>query len=333
MKKTAILLINLGTPDAPTIPAVRNYLNQFLMDPDVIDIPAIARFILVKGIILRFRPKQSAEAYKQIWTDKGSPLLVHSLELRDTLKTKLNNELIELGMRYGNPSIKSALDKLMQHKPDKLIVLPLFPQFSQAATQSALKAFHHAFKPYRGQVALQIIREFYDDPEFIQGYANLIQQHFHPDKHEHLLMSYHGLPVKHLSKTGCHHVHTHCKESQGCPPMGDDNRDCYRAQCYATSHAIADKLHLKPEDYSISFQSRLGRTPWIKPYTDFHLEDLRKRSITRLAIVCPSFVADCLETLEEIGIRAREQWLKLGGDALTVIPCLNANLSVSGLNK
>ena len=323
---TGLLLINLGTPSAPDVQSVRNYLNEFLMDPYVIDIPYPLRLLLVKGIILRLRPKASAELYQKVWTEQGSPLLVISQQLTEQVRAATPDDChVELGMRYGNPSITSALAKLMQQPLDKLIVLPLFPQYSQAATESAIQAFKTAFAQYSQQPDLTIIDEFYSHPAFVKAYADVIADHLDTEHHEHLLMSYHGLPVKHLEKTGCQHVSKHCLDEIGCPKITTQNTRCYRAQCYATTHALAEQLKLDSNQYSVSFQSRLGRTPWIRPYTDFHLPNLYKQGIKRLAVVCPSFVADCLETLEEIAIRAKEQWLELGGESLTVIPCLNSS--------
>ena len=296
------------------------------MDPYVIDIPYPLRLLLVKGIILRFRPKASAKLYQKIWSEAGSPLLVISQQLKEKVSHALPNDYqVALAMRYGTPTITAALATLMQQPLDKLIVIPLFPQYSQAATESAIQAFKSALTHYQHLPDVHIIEDFYNHPAFIEAYTKIIAAHFDIEHHDHLLMSYHGLPVKHLEKTGCQHVSKHCLDNIGCPNISAQNARCYRAQCYATTHAIAQQLKLNSNQYSVSFQSRLGKTPWIKPYTDFHLPALYQQGIRRLAVVCPSFVADCLETLEEIAIRAKEQWLELGGECLTVIPCLNSN--------
>lgn len=299
-KKMGLLLINLGSPDEPTVPAVRHYLNKFLMDPYVVDIPWIARCLLVKGIILRTRPKSSAHAYQQIWTKEGSPLVVNSIALKNTIAKQLPDMSVALGMRYGNPSIAFALDQLMQHSLDELIVLPLFPQYSQAATKSAIQCFKKSFKQYTNKPTVQIITDFHNDPGFIHAYAKIIHEHLEKNPNAFLLMSYHGLPVKQNAR-----------------------KPCYSDQCYETSRLLANELHLNSNQCATSFQSRLGKTPWIKPYTDDYLILLREQGIKELAVVCPSFVADCLETLEEIGIRAKAQWLQLGGTHFTLIPCLN----------
>jgi ferrochelatase len=333
--KTGLLLINLGTPDAPTVDAVRRYLDEFLMDPYVVDIPFPLRYLLVKGIILRTRPQASAKLYQSVWTDKGSPLLVLSLELEEQIKALLNEDFeVELGMRYGSPSVAVALEKLMQHELEQLIVLPLFPQYSQAATESAIQSFKKAFKKYNAKLPVRIITDFYDHPAFIDSYVKIIEKHLDISHHEHLLLSYHGLPVKHLEKTGCEYVGKHCIDETNCPKMNIQNKNCYKAQCFATSRLIAKQLNLTENQYSVSFQSRLGKTPWIKPYTDLHLSTLYNKGIRKLAIASPSFVSDCLETLEEIAIQAKEQWLALGGESLTVIPCLNTSTNwVKAISK
>lgn len=324
--KTGLLLINLGTPDAPTVEAVRRYLDDFLMDPYVVDIPFLLRYILVKGIILRTRPSASAQLYQSIWTDQGSPLLVLSMALKESVAAALGDGFaVELGMRYGNPSIDVAVQNLMQQSLDQLIVLPLFPQYSTAATESAIQSFKTAFARYASTLPVRIITEFYNHSEFINAYAARIAKQFNAARHDHLLLSYHGLPVKHLEKTGCEFVGKHCVNTTDCPKITMQNKQCYRAQCFETSRLIAKALNLTENQYSSAFQSRLGKTPWIQPYTDLHLPTLYNNGIKNLVIASPSFVTDCLETLEEIAIRAKEQWVALGGETLTVIPCLNSD--------
>ena len=326
MKKTGILLINLGTPDNTSLPAIKRYLNEFLMDPYVIDIPWIARALLVKGIILRTRPKKTKAAYDMIWTEQGSPLLNYSLKLCDELNQATSENIIAaLGMRYGKPSIDSALDTLLKNDLEKLIVIPLFPQYSTAATASAIQAFKKSFKVRNITLPVNIITDFYDQPEFIKAQVSLIKNQLQDNAFDHLLLSYHGIPTRHLEKIGCPHINKACVGDQPCPAISDANKQCYRAQCYATSRLIAKELDLTVEQYSVSFQSRLGKTPWITPYTDEHLKALREKGIVDLVVVCPSFIADCLETLEEIGIRAREQWQQLGGRSFTLIPCINSS--------
>jgi ferrochelatase len=319
MSKKGVLLINLGTPDNSRPLSVRRYLREFLNDPRVIDLPVFLRWPLVNLIVVPLRYKKTALAYQKIWYDTGSPLLVISQQL----KTSLSNELgpdyhIELGMRYGQPSIQAAFDKLKNYS--SLTVIPLFPQYSSAATGSAIEALLTVLLKQWNIPKLAIQRDFYQHPGFVAAYADIIKQHIGSKNIELFLFSYHGLPERHIRKSQCQ---TPCDRASDCPAITDDNRFCYRAQCYATSHYIADQLGLNSEQYAVSFQSRLGRTPWIKPYTDLLLPELIKKGTKNLAIVCPSFVADCLETLEEINIRAHKQWFALGGTSFTFIPCIN----------
>jgi len=320
-----VLLVNLGSPEAPTPRAVRRYLREFLGDPRVLDIPAVPRRLLLEGAILPTRPRASAAAYAKVWTPEGSPLLVYGRALRDALANRLGGAfVVELAMRYGTPAIPAAFDRLAKADCRSIVVLPLFPQYSSAATGSAIEAVYRAAGKLWNTPPLDVIDSFYDDPGFIAALAAVAREV--PDEHrpDHLLLSYHGLPERQIRKSDT--TGSHCFASTGCcDAIGPANRFCYRAQCVATSRGLARALGVRDQDWTISFQSRLGRTPWIRPYTDEILPFLRNRGVRRLAVMCPSFVADCLETLEEIGIRGREQWLSLGGDELVLIPCLNAH--------
>ncbi len=316
-KKHGILLINLGTPTSCDRASVRTYLKEFLNDPRVIDLPWLIRKWLLTFVILPFRPKQSAKAYEKIWTKEGSPLLINSNALTTALSKRFSQETpVVLGMRYGTPSIASALEILSDI--DNLMVLPLYPQYSSAATGSSIEKVYLELKSKRTQPNLIMLRDFFSYPSFLDAQAQLIK-----DKQEninsHLLFSYHGLPEQHLIKGGCQSICT-----PTCPIENDNPNSCYRKQCYQTTHEVAKRLKLTPEQYSTSFQSRLGKTPWIRPYTDHTLTQLREQGIKNIRIVCPSFVADCLETIEEIGMQAREQWFALGGEQFQLIPCLNS---------
>lgn len=298
-----ILLINLGTPDAPTEAAVRHYLDEFLSDPYVITLPKILRDFLVQKIILPRRPKKSAQAYQQIWTDAGSPLLVNSLAFKKALQEKMGGDFkIALGMRYGNPSIDSAVAQLKENQCEKVIVLPLFPQYSQAATYSAIDCAMNAFKKNHYAPAMHIIEDFHQADFYIHSTANLIDTAIKKNPTDFLLLSYHGLPKRQIDKT-----------------------KNYQTQCFTTSERIAQTLNLSNDKYATSFQSRLGLAKWIEPYTDQVIKKLRKNNIKKLSVACPSFVCDCLETLEEIDMRLREQWIELGGETFEFIPCLNTN--------
>ena len=323
--KHGILLINLGTPDAPTTGAVRTYLRQFLNDPRVVDIHPLGRWLLLNLIILPFRPAKSAAAYQQIWSkEHGSPLLHYGQVLRDKVQKRLKPEVsVALGMRYGNPSIASALQHLQSQGCDSLQVIPLFPQYSSAATGSAIAETMRLIQESWDISDVFFHSDFHAHLAFIDAVVKTSTPHIEDFKPDHLLFSYHGVPERHVKKSD-DPKKIECSLQGPCPKLSDGNRFCYRAQCYASTEAIAKGLNLESNEYSVSFQSRLGRTPWIKPYTDLVLPELKAKGFKKLALISPSFVADCLETLEEIGIRTKEQWLELGGEDLRLIPCLNA---------
>jgi ferrochelatase len=319
-----VLVINLGTPDAPQAGPVRRYLREFLGDPRVLDMHPIGRKLLLEGIILPWRPRKSAAAYRKVWTAEGSPLLVHSRALVDRLRAKLGNGVrVELGMRYGNPSIASALEQLVAARVDRLGVAPLYPQYSSAATGSSLEEVYRLAGALDVVPVLSVLPPFYADPGFIESFARCGEPVLAREKPDHVLFSFHGLPERQVRRTDP--TGAHCLATPSCcDSLVDANRDCYRAQCFATARALAARLGLAEGASTVCFQSRLGRTPWIKPYTDLFLPELAARGRKRLVVFCPAFVADCLETLEEIGIRAREQWLGLGGESLALVPSLNA---------
>jgi len=321
--RTGVLLINLGTPDSASPRDVGRYLAQFLADPRVLDIPAIARYALLYGVILPVRSFRSAEAYAKIWSDRGSPLLFHGKALRDGLRAELGEGYrVELGMRYQNPSIDSAVERLLEADVARLLLVPLFPQYAASSTGSALEATYRSIGRRWNVLPTQTLPPFYADPRFVSALAEVARPELESFRPDHVLLSYHGLPERQLRRSD--QSGRHCFESPHCcDKMVPENRHCYRAQCYATSTELARELRLERDRYSISFQSRLGRTPWIRPFTDERLPELAAAGVRRLAVLCPSFVADCLETLEEIGIRASEQWRELGGEALLCVPCVN----------
>lgn len=317
--KKGLLLINLGTPDSTNISDIKRYLREFLSDKRVIDIPAVARYLLVYGLIVPFRSKNTAHAYESIWTRCGSPLKVYSQELVSDIQNLLGDKYqVVLGMRYGAPSLEKALDKLSACQ--EITVLPLYPQYSSAATGSSIEEVMRILYQKAVIPSLHIIRDFYEHPAYIASQSEVIGKHL--SKQCHLLFSYHGIPERHIIQGGCKPV---C--SKDCSFVTPKNQACYRAQCYETSRLLAEKLSLCPQQYSTAFQSRLGKTPWIKPYTDEILSELIGKGIENLAVACPSFTVDCLETLEEIGIRLKEQWIYLGGKEFILIPCLNTNKS------
>ena len=326
MPKTGLLLVNLGTPDSPEVPDVRRYLKEFLSDPRVLDIGAAKRAIVLNAFILPFRPKESAEAYRTIWTERGSPLLTNGIDLAEKVRAELGDDVqVEVAMRYQNPSIASALTKFRESGVDQITVFPLFPHNSSSAWASAVeKVFVEAAKGW-DIPSLRVVPPFYDHPDFIGAFASVgrpVLDEFRPDR---VLLSYHGLPERHVIKSD-QSGGRHCLQSGDCcAQIVQANRLCYRAQCYATSRALAAALELEDDTWEVAFQSRLGRDPWIQPYTDERVEELAKSGVKRLAIFSPAFVADCLETLEELAIRAKEDFVAAGGEDLKLVPSLNSS--------
>jgi ferrochelatase len=315
----AILLVNLGSPDAPRTPEVRRYLDEFLMDRYVIDVPTPIRALIVKGFVLNTRPAQSAAAYAKIWTDEGSPLVVISRNTREALEKTLGIP-VGLAMRYGQPSIVSGLEELLARtgELDELIVVPMYPHYAMASTKTVEVAVDDALRgkniPYR------FARPFFDDPGYLDALAARTREALPADT-QYLLFSYHGIPKRHLRKMDP--TRSHCLRSADCCETASPaHATCYRHQIVSATEAIARRLNLERGAYGFSFQSRLGGG-WLEPFTDVKLAELPKRGITRLAVVCPSFVADCLETLEEMDMRGRETFVAAGGESFTYIPCLN----------
>jgi len=323
--KIGVLLVNLGTPEAPETAPVRRYLRQFLSDPRVLTLPAPLRWLLLNLVILPTRPAKSAEAYRKVWTPDGSPLLVHSRALEAGVTNELGPDYeVVLAMRYGNPSIEAGLDQLEAAGVTRVIVLPLFPQYASSVTAS-VSAEIFACLDRRGDFPpLEIMGAFHDDPGFIDSWAAIAQPELDSFEADHVLFSFHGLPedqIRASDPTG-----SHCLSSKDCcETPGASLRRCYRAQCYGTAAALTRALKLDEDKTSLSFQSRLGPRPWIQPFTDIWLPEIAASGAKRIAVFCPSFVADCLETLEEIGIRLREQWLELGGEDLWLSPCPNGD--------
>ncbi len=318
-----ILLVNLGTPESTSVSDVRRYLGEFLMDRHVVDVPWLIRKLIVSGFILPTRPKQSAHAYAQIWDaagpQTGSPLLHYSRELLDALAAR--SEIpCELAMRYGKPGISAAIDRLQAQGVDQLLLVALYPQYADSTIGTTVEAVS-AILP--DSMQLQVLEPFYDHPGYVAAHAKVIADHL-PQTWDHLLLSYHGLPERHLTQadpTGSHCL----KTPDCCQQPSVAHATCYRHQVYATSQRLAAALNIDDDRYSVSFQSRLGRLPWLTPYTDKMLETLPGKGVTRLAVACPAFVADNLETLEEIGITGKKSFLDAGGEEFTLIPCLNSD--------
>ncbi len=319
-----VLLVQLGTPRSPSVSDVRAYLREFLSDPRVLDMPGPARALLLNAVILPFRPRRSAHAYRQIWTDQGSPLTINTTRLAAGVQDRLGpGYRVAVGMRYQEPSLGAAAEELVTAGCTRLVVLPLFPQYASASTGSALEASFHELGRRWNVPDVTSIGSFYYRKGFIDALVDTTGPHLADFEPDHVLFSYHGLPEKQVVKSDP--SGDWCLSSPSCcDRIVDANRFCYRAQCFATTRAAAAGLELEDGSYTTTFQSRLAGQKWIEPYTDLVLGELYASGVRRLAVLTPSFTADCLETLEEIGIRGRAQWAELGGDDFLLVPCLNS---------
>jgi ferrochelatase len=326
--KRAILLMNLGSPDSTEAPDVKRYLTEFLMDGRVIDYPWLFRKILVQGIIVPTRTENSAEAYRTIWTKDGSPLIHLTRQLQERVQP-LVDEPVEIAMRYGNPSVEWAFDRLLTREPklDEVIAVPLYPHYAMASYETAVEFAREIYKKKGYKFRLRFIKPFYND----KGYLNALSESIRPylgkwseqGGYDHVLFSYHGVPGRHIKKTDP--THQHCLSSSECcdiPSMAHGR--CYRHQCFATTNEVVRILGIPKGKYSNSFQSRLGKG-WLEPFTDVRLEQMPKEGIKKLLVLCPAFVSDCLETLEEIAIRGKETFIQAGGVEYEMIPCLNVD--------
>lgn len=306
--KIGVLITNLGTPEAPTTPALRKYLAQFLSDPRVVEVPRLLWKCILHGVILRIRPRRSAAAYQTVWTDEGSPLMVYTQQQRDALSQSLHakygdNLVVKLAMRYGEPSVANQVEAMQKEGVRRLLVLPLYPQYSAATTASTFDALAHDFTQRRWLPDLRFISHYHDYPAYIEALANSVEAHW--EKHgraDKLVMSYHGVPLRYLR-----------------------NGDPYHCECYKTSRLLAERLGLETDAYITTFQSRFGREEWLKPYTDHTLKAFPAEGTKSVQMICPGFSADCLETIEEIGEENREYFMEAGGERYEYIPALNAS--------
>jgi protoporphyrin/coproporphyrin ferrochelatase len=323
--KRGLLLVNLGTPDAPESGPVRRYLREFLSDPRVIDIHPVGRWLLLNLFILPFRPAKSAEAYRKVWMKEGSPLLVHGRALEAAVAERLRDDYeVALAMRYGNPSLPDAIAALKAKGVSEFTVLPLYPQEATSSASSSLARTYEVLTEGWDVPNVRAVPAFFDDAGFLDAFTAVARPVIEGLRADHVLFSFHGLPERHMRKSDP--TGQHCLAvSNCCDVFTDVNRHCYRAQSYQTARQLARRLGLPDGGYTVSFQSRLGRSPWVKPYTDLVLPELAAKGVKRLAVMCPAFVADCLETLEEVGIRAKEQFVEAGGEALELVPSLNAH--------
>lgn len=320
--KHGVLLLNLGTPSKPTIPSVSRYLASFLLDPRVVDLPPFIRYPLVLGAIIPLRARASTHAYQSIWDDeKGSPLRFHTEAVVQALQKDLGEAFdVRYAMRYGTPSIQSTIEDMAGHC-ERISVLPLFPQYASSSSGSAIAKTMEVMSKLNAIPDVHICSDYFSHSSYINALAHVTQENAGSQKADHWLMSFHGLPVRHIE----HSCNMPCKQMQSCPSMQKDNRRCYRAQCYQTARDLSTALGIKESDYTVAFQSRLGKTPWIKPYTDETLKSLREKGVKNIRILCPSFPIDCLETIEEIGMAGKTTWQQLGGESYDLIPCLNAH--------
>ena len=322
-----VLLINLGSPDSPNPKDVKRYLGEFLMDERVIDVPLWARTLLVKGIILNTRPKASAAAYKKIWWEEGSPLIVLSEQLQEKVQEAVNFP-VALAMRYGSMTIKKGLQELVDKGVDEVFLIPLYPQFAMATTETILVLAEDIRAEHFPQLKIESLPAFYNNPEYITVLAESIKDHLKEQDYEHLLFSYHGVPERHIRKSDI--TKSHCNPSpkgcgECCKNQSSGHEFCYRHQCVEVTRLVGEQLGMTEGTFSSSFQSRLGFDPWLRPYTDRTIERFGKEGMKKMAIVTPAFVSDCLETLEEIAMEGEEIFHEVGGKDFTTIPCLNDN--------
>lgn len=323
LKKTGVLLVNLGTPLSPTIKHVFQYLNEFLTDERVIDFAWFKRQILVRGVIIPARIKQSTDLYKRLWTKEGSPLLVHGIAVKDKLQQALGSGYkVVLGMRYQFPSIKEALEELKAAHVDEILVFPLFPQYASASTGSVHQKVMDEIKSWTVIPELTFINSFFDHPDFIAAFVERAKQ-YPLESYDHILFSFHGLPERHLvaaeRKKGC------CLNKKCCDQLMSENQHCYKAQCYATTRALAEKLNIPLNRYTVCFQSRLGKDPWIQPYASEVIAECAAKGYKRVLVFCPAFVCDCLETTIEISHEYGDEFKKQGGEVLQLVEGLNSH--------
>jgi ferrochelatase len=320
--RTGVLLINLGTPDSPAVPHVRKYLREFLMDKRVIDIPAMNRFLLINFIIAPFRAPRSAKIYKELWQEKGSPLLIYGLKLKELLQEALGDDyLVAFGMRYQSPGLAAAVEALKGKGLEKVIVLPLFPQYASASTGSAVEEALRLMSQWEVIPSFTCINKFFDHPLFINAFAALGKKYMDKENYDYFIFTYHGLPERQIKKSS---VQNYCQLNDNCCSVYHaKNRYCYRAQCYETTRLLTRKLGIPQEKYKVAFQSRLGSDPWIKPYTDEIIKELPVKGIKKVLVFSPSFIADCLETTIEGGVEYKELFEKSGGAKWQLVESLN----------
>ncbi len=316
--------MNLGSPDSPSVGDVRSYLRQFLMDERVIDMPLLSRFLLVNTIIAPFRAPRSAKLYKSIWTKEGSPLIAISNQLRNLLQAGREDELVVTSMRYGQPSVEDAFRKLEEAGVDDVILIPLYPHYAMSSYETAVVDARDTYNKRKYPFRIRFVKAYYDNEEFLRALSESIRP-FLQEEYDHVLFSYHGIPERHVKKSDP--TGSHCLRSPDCCTTDSvAHKTCYRHQCRFTTTEMAARLGLRPDTYSTSFQSRLGRDPWLQPYTAELLPKLPAMGVKKLVVICPAFSADCLETLEEMDVEGKQLFLEAGGTSFVRVPCLNTDL-------
>jgi protoporphyrin/coproporphyrin ferrochelatase len=321
MSNKAVLLANLGSPDQAEEKAVRRYLNQFLMDPYVIQLPWLLRRLIVSLFVLPTRPKASAKSYKKVWLAEGSPLVALSNRLKESLQAQIDLP-VAMSMRYGKPSIESQILELAKHADlSEILFVPLYPHYAESTVTTSIEQARTVIKKHQLNIKLTVIPPFYDQPDYIDALVTSALPYL-DQPYDHIIFSYHGLPESHITKLD--KSGRHCLQHDDCCQQSHEaHKTCYRHQVFRTTQCFAEKYGLPSEDYSIAFQSRLGRTKWLEPNTEDCIRELAANGAKNILVICPAFVTDCLETLEEIAIRGQAVFREAGGDILTLIPCLN----------
>lgn len=322
MAKKAVLLVNLGSPDSTDCSDVRRYLKQFLMDPRVMDSAYLLRWFVVNLLILPFRPKQTAKAYERIWTKEGSPLIICSKDLQNAIASAIDID-VELAMNYGQPSISNAINSLKNKRIEELFIIPLYPHYAMSSYETAVVAVMETILKIAPNIKTTTLQPFYQELDYIEALVESAKSYLN-DSFDHLLFSFHGLPESHLKKSDPSHAHC-LVVADCCNTCSPAHATCYKHQCLQTVKHFVEQAKIPAEKYSVSFQSRLGREPWLQPYTDQRFAELPKTGVRKLLVICPAFVSDCLETLEEIAMAGQEIFIEAGGESFQQIPCLNTH--------
>ena len=334
MSKKGVLLVNVGSPDSPAVKDIKRYLREFLMDERIIDLPYLLRYTLVNGIILNTRPPKTSKAYQKIWWNEGSPLIVITKRLTEKIQQQVSVPVV-MAMRYGNPNIASGLQQLYDQGVDEVLLMPLYPQYAMATTQTIEVFAQQLVKKQFPKMKLIKFPAFFHRSEYIEALAEVTRKYLENNPCDHLLFSYHGVPERHLRKTSPTPAHKNIVENTSCcNPYSEEGKYCYRSHCFETTRLLAEKLELKENTYSQSFQSRLGNDKWITPFTADKIAQLAQQGVKKLAVITPAFVTDCVETLEEIEMAGGKTFRENGGEEFRMVPCLNdSNLWVHALSK